>query len=69
MARQVDLICLSNKPYLTGAGFRTDGELGNLTVGKTYKGLREGDWWRVWDNLDEDYLYPLKMFEMAVHPE
>jgi hypothetical protein len=60
--RRSEVICLSNKPYISGGGFRTDGSLGNLTLGKTYCAVREEGMWRVWDDLGEDYLYPLEMF-------
>ena len=60
----VEAICLSNKPYLKGEGFYTKGTLSNLTVGKKYRALIEGDWIRVWDDYDEDYIYPLRMFEV-----
>jgi len=65
MLKQVDVICLSNEPYLAGEGFRTDGHLTNLTLGKSYKAIREGDWWRVWDDFEEDYLYPARMFRSS----
>ncbi len=64
MAGLVEAICLSNAPYLSGEGFITEGTLFNLTVGKKYKAMTEGDWIRVWDDYDEDYLYPLRMFEV-----
>jgi len=65
MPKCVHVTCLSNKPYLTGEGFRTDGHFTNLTLGKVYEAVREGDWWRVWDDFGEDYLYPSRMFEMT----
>ncbi len=57
-------LCLSNAPYLRGEGFSLEGELGNLTVGKVYEARVEGEWIRVWDDYDEDYLYPLGMFQV-----
>ena len=59
----VDVICISNMPYLSGEGLHTNQPLGNLTIGKKYRARWEGEWLRVWDDYDEDYLYPARMFE------
>jgi hypothetical protein len=53
---------MSNAPYLTGEGFRADGQLINLTLDKICDAVPEGDWLRVWDDFEEDYLYPPRMF-------
>jgi hypothetical protein len=65
MAELVEVICISNMPYIGGEGFNADRPLGNLTVGKKYKASREEDWLRVWDDYDEDYLYPARMFNVV----
>jgi hypothetical protein len=60
----IKAICKSNMPYIIGPGFVTDKPLTNLTVGRTYKAaLEEEGYIRVWDDLGEDYRYPIKMFE------
>lgn len=63
----VEAKCISNEPYLGGEGFRADGVLSNLTIGRRYRAQLAGDdgWIRVWDDLGEDYLYPIRMFEVA----
>ena len=66
---RLKLRCKSNAAYLemTDDGVLVEGQyagaLGNLIVGSIYDGCLEGDYWRVWDNLGKDYLYPLRMFE------
>lgn len=65
----IQIVCVSNEPYLTGEGLRTDGTLSNLVVGKRYRAEQldsqpEG-WLRVWDDFGEDYLYPPHMFEIC----
>jgi hypothetical protein len=64
VAEFVEAICISNLPYLAGEGFRLDGTFLNLTLGKKYKASIEGNWIRDWDDYDEDYLYPMRMFEV-----
>lgn len=63
----VEAKCISNAAYLSGEGFRTDGVLINLTIGKTYRARFDADgaWIRVWDDFGEDYLYPIRMFELV----
>lgn len=62
----LSVICISNEPYITGNGFVDTGKpLSNLTKGKRYRAIREGDWLRVWDDHDEDYLYPERMFAIC----
>lgn len=59
----LDVICICNKPYVTGEDFADAGKpLSNLTLGKRYRAAREGNWFRVWDDHGEDYLYPERMF-------
>lgn len=60
----VTVRCISNMPYITGEGFKTDKPLINLTVGKLYRAEKEGKWIRVWDDFDENYLYPMHMFSV-----
>lgn len=64
MSKRVSVTCISDKPYMTGEGLRTEGSFHNLTLGKVYEAEADGDWWRVWDDFGEDYLYPSRMFEM-----
>ena len=65
MSKRVSVKCISDKPYLTGEGFSSEGSLLNLTLGKVYEAEPDGDWWWVWADLGEDYLYPSGMFEMT----
>ncbi len=64
----LEVVCISNMPYLTGEGFITDKPLINLTLGKRYRAERSDadrrGWLRVWDDFGEDYLYPPHMFEV-----
>jgi hypothetical protein len=65
----IEVICISARPYLTGEGLRTDGNLINLTIGQRYQARFERDdgasWLRVWDDFGEDYLYPPHMFDVC----
>ena len=59
--------CISAGAYLTegatGLAERPGGErLSNLTLGATYKAVREDGYYRVWDNDGEDFLFPEWMF-------
>lgn len=66
MSELVHVVCVSNRQYVAWSDQPdeglTDSGLLNLTVGRTYRARREGAWWRVWDDYDEDYLYPPDMF-------
>jgi hypothetical protein len=62
--------CVSNAPYLRFKDQPPDNTpLTNLTVGKRYQAewdsLAGRAWLRVWDDFDEDYLYPLRMFRVV----
>jgi hypothetical protein len=62
----IKVICKSNIPYLTGDGFITNKPLINHTVGRCYKArLDRIGWYRVWDDFDEDYIYPVRMFDLT----
>jgi hypothetical protein len=65
----VEAECLSNAPYLrvSDEPFHPNERLGNLTVGKRYRAQLDGvgNWIRVWDDLDQDYLYPIQMFRIV----
>jgi hypothetical protein len=53
-------------PYITGDGFVDAGiPLDELTPGKRYRAVREGEWLRVWDDWGEDHLYPERMFAVC----
>jgi len=65
MSKRISVTCISNKPYLSGEGLSTEGTFLNLTLGKAYEAEQDGGWWRVWDDLGEDYLYPSRMFELT----
>jgi hypothetical protein len=61
------VICRSNMPFLSGEGFVTDKPMSvSLTVGRVYQAEPgEHGWLRVWDNTEEDYLFPAGMFEVV----
>ncbi len=63
--------CISTKPYLDeqSDGSLVEGqfcgEMISLTLNKIYDVLEEdGEYYRLVDNTDEDYLYPKIMFEV-----
>ena len=75
MTSKVLVRCISNDAYLRMGdngvlreGAYPEEKLGNLTVGRTYWGVVEGEYVRVWDDADEDYLYPRNRFEFVEAP-
>lgn len=68
MSAELKVVCISNMPYITGEDFVTDKTLVNLTLGKHYRAtIARRGWYRVWDDYNEDYLYPPHMFEVVSH--
>lgn len=72
MAR-LKIRCIDNRPFLSERGGvlrlgHVDGrEMISLRVGQVYDALEEdAEYYRVWDDSGEDYLYPKAMFELAV---
>lgn len=50
----IEVICINTRPYLTGEGLRTHGNLINLTIGQRYQAKLEDGPLEGWGN--EQYL-------------
>ena len=64
--------CVDNRPFLVERNGSlcletVDGEeMISLDVGQIYEALVEdAEYYRVWDNSGEDYLYPKRMFDIV----